>query len=83
MFAREIDEREYISGQYRMVVRDILNETINAKGEKVALAPVKAQVTVYDVTCFRFPLVWSRTLTVDEAESAVTIFNTVGYFDIA
>lgn len=81
MFARE-NEKEYIYGQYRMVVRNLLNEIVNARGEREVLAPVKAQVTVYDVSCFRFPLVWSRTFTVEEAESAVTIFNAVGYFDI-
>lgn len=82
MFTVDISEREYIYGQYRMTVRNIPNRTVNAKGETEVHAPIMAQVTVYDVSCFRFPLVWSRTLTIEQAESAVAMFNTIGYFNV-
>jgi hypothetical protein len=42
----------------------------------------KAQVTMEDTAALRFPLLWSMCLTDDQANAALTIFKSIGYFDI-
>ena len=42
----------------------------------------KAQVTMEDISSYRFPIMWSHTLTDEQANAALTIFQSVGYFDI-
>lgn len=56
-------------GSYRLTIRYFADSN-------------KAQVTMEDVSLFRFPLLWSHTLTDDQANAALDIFKAVGYFDI-
>lgn len=42
----------------------------------------KAQVTMYDISLFRFPLLWSTCLTDEQANAAATLFQSIGYFDM-
>ena len=42
----------------------------------------KAQATMENVSLFRFPLLWSYCLTDEQANAALNIFQSVGYFDI-
>lgn len=59
----------YAFGAYRMEVRHMANSN-------------KAQVTMYDISRFRFPLIWSKCLDDQQANAAAQIFETVGYFDM-
>lgn len=43
----------------------------------------KAQVTMSDTSLLRFPLLWSCTLSDEQANAALTIFQNIGFFDIA
>lgn len=56
-------------GSYRLTIRYFANSN-------------KAQVTMEDVSIFRFPLLWSYTLTDEQANAALNIFKSIGYFDI-
>jgi hypothetical protein len=39
-----------------------------------------SQVSVYDLSNLRFPLMWSKTMTNSQAEGAIALFQAVGYF---
>ena len=41
-----------------------------------------AQVTMYDLGDIRFPLVWSKTMTVEQGLGALALFEAIGYFDM-
>ena len=43
----------------------------------------KAQVTMYDLGALRFPLIWSEPLNDKQAHAALSLFEAIGYFDIA
>ena len=42
----------------------------------------KAQATMEDAAALRFPLLWSHTLTDEQANAALTIFKSIGFFDV-
>lgn len=42
----------------------------------------KAQVTMYNIARFRFPLIWSTCLTDEQANAAAALFQSIGYFDM-
>lgn len=42
----------------------------------------KAQATMEDTAALRFPLLWSHTLTDEQANAALTIFKSIGFFDV-
>ena len=54
-------------GQYRLTARNVSFGV--------------SQVTMYDLTALRFPLIWSTYMTHNEATGAFTLFNAIGYFD--
>lgn len=64
---KEITERY---GSHQMKVRYFANSN-------------RAQVTMYDLSELRFPLLWSATLTDDQANAARDIFKTTGFFELA
>lgn len=43
----------------------------------------KAQVTMYDMSDITFPIQWSETMTDEQANSSLQIFESCGYFGIA
>lgn len=57
-------------GPYRMEIRYLANCNTT-------------QVTMYDVSQLRFPLLWSATLTDEQANAALDIFKTTGFFELA
>ena len=59
-------EEQYRFGSFRLYVRKI--------------SDALAQVSVYDVGNIRFPLMWSKTMTTEQARGAVDLFEAVGYF---
>ena len=42
-----------------------------------------AQVSVYDISAFKFPLIWSTTMDDNQANAALDLFKAVGFFNIA
>lgn len=42
-----------------------------------------AQVSVYDVSNLKYPLMWSKSLTNEQADAAKEMFEAIGYFEIA
>ena len=38
------------------------------------------QVTVYDLGNLRFPLMWSKTMTAEQAKGAIDLFQAIGYY---
>lgn len=42
----------------------------------------KAQISLEDISEFRFPLLWSHTVTDDQANAALELFRMIGPFDI-
>lgn len=57
-------------GSYRLEIRYMANSNT-------------AQVTMKDVAESRFPTIWSQTMKDDQANAALEIFKSIGYFDIA
>ena len=41
-----------------------------------------AQVTMYDISELRFPLLWSTGMTYSAANGAKALFESIGYFDM-
>ena len=41
----------------------------------------RAQVTMEDLSRFRLPLMWSATLSDEQANGALKLFESIGYFD--
>lgn len=41
-----------------------------------------AQVTMYDLGELRFPMIWSTSMTKEQAVGAIELFKEVGYFDM-
>lgn len=64
----EITETEYMYSGYRMRIAWYKDEDA-------------AQVTVYDLG-ERKPLMWSKTMTKEQARGAHELFTMIGYFDI-
>jgi hypothetical protein len=56
-------------GSYRLTIRYFENSN-------------KAQATMEDIAALRFPILWSHTLTDEQANAALDIFKAVGFFDI-
>lgn len=56
-------------GSYRLTIRYFENSN-------------KAQATMEDTSEIRFPVLWSHTLTDDQANAALNIFKSTGFFDI-
>lgn len=71
---------EYRFGGYKLCVEDILNVSFDEKGRLVVNRPVRSRVSMYDLGNLRFPLMWSKTMGVDEAKGAVDLFNLTGCF---
>lgn len=67
-------ELEYTYGQYRLKVRYF------GGGENKI--PDGAQVTMYDLGELRFPLIWSKTMPIEQVRGAIALFNLIGYFDM-
>lgn len=42
----------------------------------------KAQVSIEDISLLRFPLLWSRQLSDQQAHAAMALFESIGYFDM-
>lgn len=57
-------------GSYKMSIRYIANSNM-------------AQVTVEDTSKFRLPLIWSRPMTDEQANAALEIFKSIGFFEVA
>ena len=55
-------------GHYRLEVRYMANCN-------------SAQVTMYDVSV-KYPFIWSHTVNDQQANSALTLFKSIGYFDL-
>ena len=60
-------ERRY--GSYVMRIRYFANDP-------------HAQVTIEDISLLRFPLLWSRPMTDQQANGAMKLFDAIGYFDM-
>lgn len=56
-------------GSYRLAIRYFENSN-------------KAQVTMENIAALRFPLLWSATMTDEQANAALDLFKAVGYFDL-
>lgn len=41
-----------------------------------------AQVSMYDFSNLRFPLLWSESMTKQQARGAIELFKSCGYFDL-
>ena len=54
-------------GQYRLTAREVSCGV--------------SQVTMYDISALRFPLIWSTPLTHEAAAGAFELFKAIGYFD--
>lgn len=65
---------EYCFGAYRLKV--------NYFGGGHGKAPDGAQVSMYDLGQIRFPMVWSKTMSLEKAKGAIELFSLVGYFDM-
>ena len=63
-------ELESMYGGYRMKIRYSDNEDF-------------AQVSVYDLSNLRFPLMWSKGMSKAQANGAKALFEASGYFEIA
>lgn len=42
-----------------------------------------AQVSMKDISTVSFPLIWSQTMKDDQANAALEIFKSIGFFNIA
>lgn len=42
----------------------------------------KAQVSMENISISRFPLLWSYTMTDEQANAALSIFKSIGFFEI-
>lgn len=40
------------------------------------------QVSIEDISLLRFPLMWSKPMTDEQANAAMTLFEAIGYFDM-
>jgi len=56
-------------GSYVMTVRYMANCNV-------------AQVTIEDISKFRLPLLWSRPMKDEQANGAIELFKSIGYFDM-
>lgn len=57
-------------GSYKMSIRYMANSNM-------------AQVTVEDTSKFRLQLIWSRPMTDEQANAALEIFKSIGFFEVA
>jgi hypothetical protein len=67
-----------VYGQYRMkltpyLVKDHNNEIITSQSTGI--------ITMYDISQ-KFDLLWSKSFPITEAHAALTIFESIGYYDI-
>lgn len=74
---------EYCFGGYRLKVRYFgggLEQVPD--GALIRTLPKGAQVSMYDLGQLRFPLIWSKTMTLEQVKGAIALFNLIGYFDM-
>lgn len=78
-----IPRRQKEKGQSTMIVEPLAEITYCHGGYRMTVQyyDSNAQVTMYDLSNLRFPLVWSKTMTKAAARGASAIFESIGYFD--
>ena len=67
-------------GRYQMTLRPGTTEKI-INGQKQNIVTY-AQVSLYDLSA-NWPLEWSKTMPIVEAQAALALFEGIGYFKIA
>ena len=76
-------ELEYTYGAYRLKVRyfggGVEQEPDGAIIQKF---PTCAQVIMYDLGQIKFPLIWSKTMPIEQVKGAIDLFSLIGYFDM-